>query len=206
MTPAVFLVDDDAGVRRALHAAMQSVNVAIESFASAEEFLAKRDPARPGCILLDLRMPQMSGLDLLQHIRREGDTIPILFLTGHGDVNGAVQAMQNGADDFLEKPFRDSVLIERVRAAFEEDARRRRQLIRKSEMRRRMASLTKRETEVMHLVVAGYSSKDIAEKLGISLKTVEHHRIHLLDKMQVNTAVDLTREVVGAGLLPCPGK
>jgi two-component system response regulator DctR len=145
-------------------------------------------------------MPKMSGLDLLSFLRHEEDPIPVLFVSGHGDITSAVQAMRGGADDFLEKPFSDSLLVERVRDAFREDELRRRRRTRKSEIRRRIGTLTRREAQVMELVIAGRSSKDIAAELGISLKTVEHHRIHLLDKMRVDTAVDLTREVVDAGL------
>jgi FixJ family two-component response regulator len=198
--PTVFLVDDDSGVQKSIEAIMQSVGIPVESFSSAEEFLEKRDPSRPGCMLLDLKMPKMSGLDLLALLRQEEDPIPILFVSGYGDITTAVQAMQRGADDFLEKPFGNGVLIERVRNAFREDEQRRRRRNRETEIRRRIGSLTRREAQVMALVIAGRSSKDIAAELGISLKTVEHHRIHLLDKMRVGTAVDLTREVVGAGL------
>ncbi len=142
----------------------------------------------------------MSGLDLLTLLRQEEDPIPVLFVSGYGDINTAVQAMRHGADDFLEKPLVDGVLVERVRNAFREDEQRCRRRNRETEIRRRIGSLTRREAQVMELVIAGRSSKDIATQLGISLKTVEHHRIHLLDKMRVGTAVDLTREVVGAGL------
>ncbi|MCA9729928.1 MAG: response regulator [Candidatus Eisenbacteria bacterium] len=198
--PMVFLVDDDPGIRKAMHAVMDSVGLPLESFESAEDFLERRDAARPGCLLLDLRMPGMNGLDLLHMLRTEGDTIPVIFISGHGDVPSAVQAMRSGADDFLEKPFSDTLLVDRVREAFREDERRRKRRTREVEVRRRLGSLTRREAQVMELVIAGHSSKDIAAELGISLKTVEHHRIHLLDKMRVDTAVDLTREVVAAGL------
>lgn len=198
--PTVFLVDDDSVLQRSVEAVLHSVGIPVESFSSAEEFLEKRDPSRPGCMLLDLKMPKMSGLDLLSLLRQEDDPIPILFVSGYGDINTAVAAMRRGADDFLEKPFGDGVLVERVRNAFREDEQRRRKHNRETEIRRRIGSLTRREAQVMELVIAGRSSKDIAAELGISLKTVEHHRIHLLDKMRVGTAVDLTREVVSAGL------
>lgn len=200
----VFVVDDDQHVRGALEAVMRSVRIPVETFASAEEFLQVRDRVYCGCVVLDLRMPRMNGLELLECLRRDGDEIPVIFITGHGDVSSAVQAMKAGASDFLEKPFSDSLLVERVRNAIALDTSRRSAQAQREEIRERLESLTSRERQVMNLVVAGRSSKDIAQELGISLKTVEHHRIHLLDKMRVGTAVDLTREVVAAGLAARP--
>lgn len=200
----VFVVDDDQHVRGSLEAVMRSVRIPVETLASAEDFLSAQDRSRCGCIVLDLRMPRMNGLELLEHLRRDGDETPVIFITGHGDVSSAVQAMKAGASDFLEKPFSDSVLVERVRGAIAQDENRRSARQKSEEIRQRLETLTPRERQVMELVVAGRSSKDIAQDLGISLKTVEHHRIHLLDKMRVSTAVDLTREVVAVGLASRP--
>ena len=191
----VFVVDDDEAVRDSLKMLLESVDLPCQTFASAREFLEKHDPQRHSCLVADIRMPGMSGLDLQEELNRRSSTIPILFITGHGDVPMAVDAMKAGALDFIEKPFRDQDLLDRIHEALEGDAARREDNRELAETRSRMDQLTARETEVMHRVVAGQANKVIAMDLGVSQRTVEIHRARVMQKMGARSLAQLVRMV-----------
>ncbi len=194
--PTVFVVDDDEAVRKSLRLLMKSVRLAAETFASAQDFLDAYDASRPGCLVLDVRMPGISGLDLQQKLNEMQATLPIIFITGHGDVPMAVQAMQHGAVEFLQKPFRDQDLIDRVNAALTDDARRRTAVGERAEIALRMQRLTAREREVMDRIVNGQSNKVIAIELGMSQRTAELHRARVMDKMAADSLAELVRLVL----------
>jgi two-component system response regulator FixJ len=187
----VYIVDDDAAIRDGLSWLLSSVNLRARAYASADEFLADWDPRRPGCLLLDLRMPGTSGLELQEQLVKAGHRIPIIFLSGHGDVPTAVRAMQAGAAEFLTKPFSERFLLERVQAALEQDIKQRRQQRLNEEVTARYSVLTPREREVLHLVVAGKVNREIAAELSISPKTVELHRSNLMKKMHADSVPSL---------------
>lgn len=195
LLPCVHLVDDDEAIRDALGWLFQSRQLTTRPYASAEEFLNAYQPDLAGCLVVDMRMPGMSGMDLFEALLARGCTLPTLFLTGHGDVPMAVGALKKGAWDFLEKPFNDNELVNRVIAALEHDATRRANAAGGSDVQRRLQKLTTREHEVMQLILAGKLNKVIADALGISMRTVEVHRAKVFEKMGVKTAVEL------AGLL-----
>lgn len=189
----VFIVDDDAAVRTAMHLLLRSVGLFVETFASADDFLAQYDRNRPGCLVLDIRMPGLSGLELQERLLALGSSIPIIFITGHADVPMAVEAMQKGAFDFIEKPVRDQDLLGRISEALSVDRRNRSRQETLSEIDERLSRLTKREREVMELVVAGKANKVIAWELGTSQRTVEIHRARVMDKMQARSLAELVR-------------
>jgi len=191
----VYVVDDDAAVRDSLRFLLKSVGLPISPHVSAQEFLAVY-AGEPGCLVLDICMPGMSGLELQQHLNFESAIIPVVFITGHGDVPMAVEAMRHGAFDFLEKPFHDQDLIDRVRRAFEKDARSRRRLRDRDRIPGRLESLTTREREVLRLVSTGKLNKVIAADLGVSRRTVEAHRAHLMEKLGVQSVAQLVRIVM----------
>lgn len=191
--PTVFVVDDDEAVRRALKLLLESAGLAVEPFASADEFLAGYDPGRPGCLVLDIRMPGMSGLTLQDHLLARGISIPVIMITGHGDVAMAVGAVKKGAVDFIQKPFDDEVLLERVRHALHVDADQRRENAQKAEFDSRLNRLTPREREVLDLLIAGKGNKEIAFDLGLSRKTVDIHRSHVMMKLGVDSLLDVAR-------------
>ena len=194
--PTVFVVDDDPGLCDSLGWLIESDGLKVETYASAQDFLDAYEPDRPGVLMLDVRMPGMSGLDLQEHLIDKGYGIPIIMLTGHADVPMAVRAVRAGAVEFLQKPMNDQILLDRIRKAIRLDAQIRRKVIRKGEILARMALLTPREQEVMDLVVAGKANKQIAYELHVSEKTVEVHRKRLMRKMQVGSAVELVRVVL----------
>jgi FixJ family two-component response regulator len=194
--PTVFIVDDDASVRDAMEYLLRSVGLEAKKFASATEFLEYYDPSTPGCLVLDVRMPGMSGLELQEALAARGALLPIIFVTAHGDVPMAVEAVKAGAVDFLLKPFRDQDLLDKVQQAVQEDARARAQLESRSEIAERVASLTPREREVMDMVVDGRANKVIASDLGISQRTVEIHRARVMDKMQATSVARLVQMVM----------
>jgi FixJ family two-component response regulator len=199
LPPQVFVVDDDEAVRSSLRMLIRSVGLQAQAFATAQEFLRLYDPRQPGCLLLDVRMPGMSGLELQQELNRRGATIPVIFITGHGDVPMAVEAMQHGAFDFLQKPFRDQDLLDRVQRAMVQDAESRAGLAMRTEIKARMASLTPRESEVLRLVTSGKANKVVGAELGVSQRTVEIHRAHVMEKMQARSLAELVRMVLDAG-------
>ncbi len=194
-TGTVHIVDDDEAIRDALVWLFQSRRVPTAVFASAEEFLAARDHCWTGCLLLDIRMDGMSGLELFDRLGELGCALPVIFLTGHGDVPVAVAALKKGARDFVEKPFNDNDLVDRVIEALAADADRRSREEDRSSVNSRLAGLSGREREVMDRVLAGKLNKQIADELGIAMRTVEVHRANVFTKMGVRTAVEL------AGLL-----
>jgi FixJ family two-component response regulator len=194
--PTVFVVDDNAGMRRSLRALFESAGLAVETYASSEEFLAVYDPVREGCLLLDVRLRSSSGLDLQDELRRRKTKLPIVVLTGHGTVPTSVRALKAGAVDFLEKPMSPEVLLERVRAAIDSDREGRATAAEGSVVVERLARLTAREREVMEMLVAGKTSKEIAGALSLSVRTVEGHRRMVLSKTNVSSAAQLVRAVL----------
>ncbi len=192
-TTTVFIVDDDSAIRHAMQLLFRSVGMAAEVFASGDQFLADHDPARSGCLVLDIRMPGLGGLDLQERLLARGSRLPIIFVTGHADVPMAVEAMQKGAFDFIQKPFREQELLERVAAALDQDQRMRDADKQKSGIAARHAKLTNREREVMDLVVTGKPNKVIAWELGTSSRTVEIHRSRVMEKMAAQSLADLVR-------------
>ncbi|HKQ14343.1 MAG TPA: response regulator transcription factor [Steroidobacteraceae bacterium] len=191
--PVVYIVDDDDGMRRALTVLMTTVGYQPAAFARPAEFLEKYDPNRAGCLVLDVRMPEMSGLEVQQQLNRNGALIPVVLITGHGDVPMAVQAMKDGAFDFLQKPFRDQDLLDRINAALKQDAQNRESVDRLADLRQRAESLTPREREVMALVVDGKANKVIAIDLGLSERTVEIHRANVMEKMAARSVAHLVK-------------
>lgn len=197
--PTVFIVDDDLGVLDSLEFLMRSVDLRAEIYKSAREFLDAFDPQRPGCLVLDVRMPEMSGLELQERLGSMGSVLPIIFITAHGDIPMAVQAVKAGAVDFVQKPFRDQDLIDKVQTALKHDAELRRQLADRAEIIARIESLTPREREVMDLVVAGRPNKAIAHALEISQRTVEIHRARVMEKMRAKSVPHLVQMVIQSG-------
>jgi two-component system, LuxR family, response regulator FixJ len=189
--PAVFVVDDDRAMRKSLRWLIESVNLRVETFESAREFLDNYDRHRPGCVVLDVRMPGMSGLELQDHLRENEIDIPIIIITAYGDVPMAVRAMKAGAIDFIEKPVCDHVLLEHIHDAIEMDQKRRQVRADNQEVAHRLETLTKREVEVMEMVIAGLSSKEIASELGVSFKTIEAHRAKIMKKMDAKSVPHL---------------
>ena len=194
--PTVFVVDDDEGVRNSLRFLLKSVGLATRPLASAGEFLETYKPSQPGCLVLDVRMPGMSGLELQQQLNLRGAVIPVIFITGHGDIAMAVEAMQQGAFDFLQKPFRDQDLIDRIQRALERDARNRASLEQHAKIRERLDSLTPREREVLTLMTRGKPNKVMAAELGVSQRTVEIHRARVMEKSGAASLAQLVRMVL----------
>lgn len=204
--PTVFVVDDDESVRGSLRFLLRSAGLESRAFGSAQEFLAAYDPSQPGCLVLDVRMPGMSGLELQQELNLRGAILPVIFITGHGDIPMAVEAMQHGAHDFLQKPFRDEDLIERVRRALAKDAKSRAALEEHKAIRGRLDSLTPREREVLALMARGKPNKIMAHELGVSQRTVEIHRARVMEKSGASSLAELVRMVmdVEPALAPPP--
>ena len=189
----VFVVDDDQAMRNSLKWLIESVGVRVESFASADEFLAGYQPGRSGCLVLDVRMPGMSGLDLQEYLVEHNIQIPAVIITGHGDVPMAVRAMKSGAIDFIEKPFNDEVLLDAIRRAIAYEEQQRSHYSENLRIKERLAHLTPREHEVMEMVTDGRSNKEIANSLGVSAKTIEAHRARVMEKMQAGSLAELVR-------------
>ena len=194
--PVVFIVDDDEAVRGSLRLLLKSVGLTPNAMGSAREFLSKYDPMQPGCLVLDVRMPEMSGLELQEQLNLQGAVIPVIFITGHGDVPMAVEAMQAGAFDFLQKPFRDQDLIDRIQRALEKDRANRSALTERNSIRERLESLTPREREVLTMVASGKPNKVMASDLGVSQRTVEIHRARVMEKMGASSLAQLVRMVM----------
>jgi FixJ family two-component response regulator len=191
--PTVFVVDDDEAVRNSLQWLIQSINLPVETFSDAHEFLAHYSPERHGCLVLDVRLPGMSGLELQEQLAGGVLRIPVIIITGHGEVPMAVRAMRFGAFDFIEKPFNDQALLDQVRRAIEYDRRARERFAEYTKIRNRLDRLTPREREVLDMVVAGLITKEIAHQLSVAGKTVEVHRSHIMNKMQAVSVADLVR-------------
>jgi FixJ family two-component response regulator len=198
----VFVVDDDVSVREALESLMRSAGLRVESFSSAREFLARHHGDEPGCVVLDVRLPGLSGLDLQKRMAELKLDLPIIFITGHGDVPTSVQAMKAGALEFLTKPFADEDLLEAIRQAVKRHRITRRQRAEMRELRDRYESLTPREREVMRWVVSGSLNKQIAGELGTSEITIKVHRGHVMQKMQAASLADLVRMSERLGIRP----
>jgi FixJ family two-component response regulator len=191
--PTVYIVDDDSGVRRAIQDLVESVGLRAESFATGQEFLNKNRTSDPSCLVLDVRLPQMSGLDF-QHVLAEVRVqIPIIFITAHGDIPMSVRALKSGAVEFLTKPFRDQDLLDAIQQALQRDRAELAQRDELHDLQGRYSVLTVREREVMQLVVAGMLSKQIASEIGVSEATVKIHRGNLMQKMQAGSLIELVR-------------
>src|SRR5580700_3733821 len=189
----VFVIDDDGGMRQAIQDLVESVGLRAEAFATGEEFLEKRRTADASCLVLDVRLPQMSGLEFQQKLAELGMRIPIIFITAHGDIPMSVRALKSGAVEFLTKPFRDQDLLDAIQQALQRDRAAREQLTEINELRERYHALTAREREVMTLVISGMLNKHIAAKIGASEATVKIHRGHVMDKMQSGSLIELVR-------------
>jgi RNA polymerase sigma factor (sigma-70 family) len=197
--PTVFVVDDDAALRKSLCWLIESINLKVKTFSSARAFLDSYDPQTPGCLVLDVRMPGMSGLELQAKLSTDGVAIPIIVITGYGDVPMAVRAMRAGAVDFIEKPVSDQVLLDRIQQAIAEDSKRRAARQEQAEFHERLELLTPREREVLRMVVAGLSSREIGEQLDVSFKTIEAHRAKIMKKMEATGVPHLVRMAIQAG-------
>ena len=197
----VFIVDDDALVRESLKDLIRSVGLRVELFASAQEFLRGQHPDAPTCLVLDVRMPGLSGLDLQKQASEAGLEIPIIFITGHGDIPMTVRAMKAGAIEFLSKPFRDQDLLDAIQQALERSRKAREQQAVTKELRRRFASLTPRQREVMERVVAGLINKETGAELGISEKTVKIQRHQVMEKMGARSLPELVRMADSLGII-----
>jgi len=189
----VYVVDDDQAIRHAMELLMRSVGLEYEIFHSGDDFLENHTNDRAGCLVLDIRMPGLGGLELQEKLNEIGSTLPIIFITGHGDVPMAVEAMQKGAVDFIQKPFRDQELLDRISEALKTDQERRSAREEQADVQNRVDKLTNREHQVLDLVVTGKPNKVIAYELGVSQRTVEIHRARVMEKMQAKSLADLVR-------------
>ena len=197
----VFVVDDDQPMRKSLEFLLESVNLSVKSFGSAQEFLDVYDPSEPGCLLLDVRMPTMSGLELQERLLQQGHNVSIIMMTAFADVPMAVRAMHHGAVDFIQKPFNEQALLECIQRALDRDAKTREGEESAQVIEQRLEKLTRREREVMHLVVQGKSNKQIASNLNLSAKTVEQHRSKAMEKMDADSLAALVRMAVEVGFV-----
>jgi two-component system, LuxR family, response regulator FixJ len=189
----VYIVDDDDGMRRALDTLLSTVGYKTAAFSRPSEFLARFKVNSPGCLVLDIRMPEMSGLELQRQLNNIGSMLPVIFVTGHGDVPMAVQAMKEGAFEFIQKPFREQDLLDRINHALKQDTENRGSVARRAEVVKRLESLTPRERQVMDLVVEGAANKVIAIDLGLSERTVEIHRAKVMEKMSARSVAHLVK-------------
>ena len=202
LPPTVFVVDDDDAVRDSLRLLLKSAGITCDAYGSAQEFLTHYDAAQAGCLVLDVRMPGMSGLEMQQQLNLRGAMLPVFFITGHGDIPMAVEAMQHGAFDFLQKPFRDQELLDRVQRALARDAESRARLRHTDRIRERLATLSPREREVLDLVTQGKANKMVAGDLGVSQRTVEIHRAHVMQKMEAGSLAELVRMMMAVAPQP----
>jgi FixJ family two-component response regulator len=200
--PIVFVIDDDDSVRRSLDRLLRSVDLDVETFASAQDFLRKPMPDRPACVVLDLRLPGPSGLELQESLIRSGHDVPVIFISGHADVPSSVRAIKAGAVDFLQKPFSDQALLDIIHGALRRDREARRDRAEVASIRVRFDTLTPRERDVLRLVIQGRLNKQIAGDLGISEKTVKFHRGRVMEKTQAGSVAELVRQADRLGLRP----
>jgi FixJ family two-component response regulator len=205
MIPTAFVVDDDEAIRTLWRWLMESNGIGVRTFASAAEFIAGYHAGTPGCLVLDLKLPGMSGLELQEYLLRERIEIPIVIVTGHADVPSAVTALKSGAVDLIEKPFDYRQVVSVVRKAFARDAENRGRRIRGEQVRLRVGSLTERERAVLQRVIEGKANKVIAGELDISIKTVEAHRAKLMEKMKVGSVAELVQMILGFSLMDGSG-
>lgn len=198
----VFVVDDDEGIREGLGLLLETVGQPYESYSSAIEFLDAYDASKGGCLVLDIRMPRMSGLELQEKLNEQGSLLPIIFITGHGDIQMAVEAMRRGALDFIRKPFREQDLLDRINEALAFDAGKRKNIAERQQLVDKVAALSEREREVFHRVANGEMNKVIAQDLEISARTVEVHRSQVMKKLGARTLAQLVRIKIEAELVP----
>jgi FixJ family two-component response regulator len=189
----IYIVDDDDGMRRALDTLLSTVGYKTAVFSRPSDFLARLTADSQGCLILDIRMPEMSGLEVQQQLNRMGSMLPVIFITGHGDVPMAVQAMKEGAFEFIQKPFRDQELLDHINHALKQDAEYRSIAARRSDVKHRLDSLTSREKQVMDLIVEGNANKVVAIDLGLSERTVEIHRAKVMEKMGARSVAHLVK-------------
>ena len=204
--PIVFVIDDDESVRRSLERVLRSVQLDVQTFGTAGGFLVQRLPDRPTCVVLDLRLPDASGLALQESLIRSAHDVPIIFISGHADVPSSVQAMKAGAVDFLQKPFSDQELLDSVHGALLRDRDARRERAEIAGIRLRFDTLSQRERDVLALLMLGRINRQIAEELGISEKTVKHHRGGVMKKMRAGSLAELVRQSDRLGFPPAPGR
>ena len=197
--PTVFVVDDDDGVRDALRILLESIGIQVATFDSVQTFLDAYDPVMPGCLVLDVRLPRFSGLELQEHLSRQDVNIPIIFVSGHGNVSMAVRTMKAGAVDFLEKPFDDQMLLDSIQRAIELDRQSREDSQWRRKVRERLENLSRREEEVLHYLIRGNPNKVIAHEMNLSTKTVETHRAHIMRKLGVNSMAGLVWIALASG-------
>ena len=202
LVQTVFIIDDDASIRRSLSRLLRSADYAVETFPSAEEFLHREHFDGVGCILLDVKMPGLSGMDLQEELSKADYHMPIIFITGHGNIPMSVRAMKKGAVDFLTKPFNDEQLLQAVRTAIGKDREAKVLYAEVGEIRRRIELLSPRENELLRYVITGMLNKEIALKLGIAEKTVKVHRGRIMEKLEVNSVAELVRLAEKAGIKP----
>ena len=200
--PTVFLVDDEASVLKALSRLLRSAGLNVETFRSPQEFLQRHDPHAPGCLVLDVAMPGLNGLDLQRALAAKGTELPIIFLTGRGDIPMSVAAMKQGAVDFLTKPTNDEDLLAAIRAGIKKDRANRHAKAERSRIQQQLATLTPREREVLRYIIAGRPNKQVASDLGIVEKTVKVHRARILKKMKVRSLAELVRMAEHSGIKP----
>lgn len=203
--PTVFVVDDDDSIRTLWRWLMESNGIAVTTFAAAAEFIEAYPPGAPGCLVLDLKLPGMSGLELQEYLKRKGIEIPIVIVTGHGDVPTAVSAIKGGAVDFIEKPFGYRDVLSVIRGAFRRDAEIRSRQTQRLSVSSRLATLTDRERDVLRRVIEGKPNKIIADELDISMKTVEFHRSKMMEKMGAGSVAELVQLTLGFSLIEAPG-